>query len=256
MARDEVGGERVQRRLRSGQTDAGLQPPDRGPARNGRRVAARIGGGKEDVDVPRHRDARTERDLEPFRHHRDDRGEEVVDFDVPADQRRIAAPAPLPQLVADRDAGDVLLPHVVTERQRPAEEGPDAEHAEQVVRGRCGGQDFHVLHAGEVGVDTDEGGERLEDVGAIAKTDELLRREHCLPQPASAVRTQRDQAVRIRVGEWTQENGTDDREHRRRRADAEGDDGHGRNREESIAAEDTTAVAEVAQQVHARSTRA
>ena len=59
------------------------------------------------------------RKLEAFRHHSDDRRDDVVDLDRPADDGRIAAVAVLPDTVAENDDGGGAWPIVFRQEVAP-----------------------------------------------------------------------------------------------------------------------------------------
>src|SRR5205814_6290661 len=109
MLADELRHEGVEGRLRRGGRDAGAQPcHDRARPRG-----ADVGRPREpDVDERRDAGAFAEIQAEAARHDADDRHLQIVDFDVAAENRRVAVPTTLPELVADIDAVNTCRPDV------------------------------------------------------------------------------------------------------------------------------------------------
>jgi hypothetical protein len=110
MRRHERRHEVVDGPLRGGDGDAGPQPRDGGYG--ARRAEIGCAGGP-DVDAFRNVGARPHVDAEASRHDAGDHDIDVVDFDVTADQRRIAVPAALPELVADVYRAHVRIADIV-----------------------------------------------------------------------------------------------------------------------------------------------
>ena len=86
------------------------------------------------------------------------------------------------------------------------------------------------------------------DPGRVRMRGELLAGDQRLAHDAGTVGAEQHEPIGLAVGQRLQENGADDGEHRRRRADAERDDGERGDREQSVADQDANAEAEIAEE--------
>ena len=169
----------------------------------------------------------------------------AVEHDRPADHGRVAAEAALPGAVAENRHGRRRL-RVLFRREQPAERGADAEHRQQVRGDPDGADTLGRAVAGQVGVGAERDGDLLEAPAAGLDVEVLGGREPVLgdAEPGRSVPQDR-QAVRVLVGEGTQQQGARDAEDRRVRADAKGQRQDRRDRKSGRGGKGSDRVAEV-----------
>ena len=247
MRRHERRHEVVDGPLRGGDGDAGLQPRDGGYGAR-RAEIGRAGG--PDVDAFRNVGARPHVDAEASRHDADDHDIDVVDFDVAADQRRIAVPAALPKLVAHVHRAHVRIADVVTAVYLAAERGRRAEQGEQVVADRCRRNVLHVVDAGDADPRLVERADASEEIRSFAEREVFLGGEGGSVCHRRRVGPEGDEAISVAVGERLQEHRAHDTEDGRRHADAQRDHGQRRSGIRLVAHEDAPREADVLERVH------
>jgi hypothetical protein len=98
---------------------------------------------------------------------------DVVDLDRLADDRGIAVPVPLPEVVADVDRGDPLRTDVAP-RDHPPDKRRHAERFQKVVAWRRGRDGFHLARGREIARRLVDDGDRFEYVGARPDRRKLL----------------------------------------------------------------------------------
>ena len=188
-------------------------------------------------------------EMKALRQHADDPHRQVVDLDRASDHFRVALELPLPQVVADGDRVDEALADVVAGHRAP-EDRRHPERGQEVVAGRDGGDRLHVIGRRETAGRLVEHPYRLEQIIAVAQRVELLAIERRLMHVAGHVGAEQHHAVRLAKRQRRQQYAFHDREHRRRRADAER---HYRDRgsgERRAAAKHAQSECEVAKHQH------
>ena len=185
--------------------------------------------------------------FESLRHHADDRVRHIigVGHDLPPQHVRVAPESPLPSAIAQHHHGG-RTPHVVGWTQRPAEHGRHAEHAEELARDEGAAQAVDPVAVANrrrpgalVGGECDP----LERARASREFTRVIDPERIGEGLISPFSPQDDDAVLIADGEPAQEQRVGDREHRRRKADpqGEGDDRGQREPRGAAKAADTQA---------------
>jgi hypothetical protein len=169
------------------------------------------------VGALRHQQVGGARQHQPGRRDADHRARDAVERDRPADDRRVATEAPLPEGVAEHDDARHAAALLVG-REAAAEHRRRAEHAQVVGRHRRAARALGRTVAGDVVRRVAVRGQLAGAGEAVAPVEEVGQRRAAVPE----VRIRRErhhQPVRLAIRQAAQQDRVDDPEDRRVDAD-------------------------------------
>ena len=167
-----------------------------------------------------------------------------------SDNREVALPALLPELVADDHGADVVRANVLPRGERTARQERNAQQWDEIVRGGASRDAFHLITVGQIRVDSVDRGDVFEHVGSRAKGEELLAGNSRIPGVPWRVRPEEHQPIGITVRKWLQQHRPYDSEDRGAGADAQGHHRQCSCCVRRITCEDPQTVADIAKHDH------